>query len=57
MTNHYSRQIGYQQKVQALMDRKELQARDTFDLDLLLASGVLLSTTGLQPSSALKGVF
>ena len=40
MTNHYSRQIAYQQKVQALMDRKELQARDTFDLDLLLASGV-----------------
>lgn len=40
MANHYPKQVAYQQKVRALIDRKELQARDVFDLDLLLGSGV-----------------
>jgi predicted nucleotidyltransferase component of viral defense system len=39
MTNHYPKEIAYQQKLGALIDRKELQARDVFDLDLLLRSG------------------
>ncbi len=39
LTHHYPRQIAYQQKLEALIDRKELQARDVFDLHLLLNSG------------------
>lgn len=40
MTNHYAREAAYVQKIGALLDRKEVQARDVFDLDLLLRSGV-----------------
>ena len=40
LANHYPKEIAYQQKLGALIDRKELQARDVFDLHLLLNSGV-----------------
>ncbi len=40
MTSHYPMQAAYQQKVSALIDRAETQARDVFDLHLLLSSGV-----------------
>ncbi|MBN2564045.1 MAG: nucleotidyl transferase AbiEii/AbiGii toxin family protein [Phycisphaerae bacterium] len=40
MTNHYPKELAYRQKVQALVDRKQVQARDVFDLHLLLAAGV-----------------
>lgn len=39
MTAHYDRDAAYAQKIGALIDRKEVQARDVFDLDLLLRSG------------------
>ena len=39
MANHYAKQAAFRQKVGALINRKELQARDLFDLDLLIASG------------------
>jgi hypothetical protein len=40
MATHYPKEIAYRQKLGALMDRKVIQARDVFDLDLLLRSGV-----------------
>jgi predicted nucleotidyltransferase component of viral defense system len=39
LINHYGLQTAYAQKVGALVARKETQARDIFDLDLLLRSG------------------
>jgi len=47
MTNHYAKQVAYQQKVQALINRKELQARDVFELDLLLGSCCLIASWSL----------
>lgn len=38
MLSHYGRPAALQQKVLALLGRTETQARDVFDLDLLLAS-------------------
>lgn len=40
LANHYTRQAAYRQKVEALITRSITQARDLFDLHLLLASGV-----------------
>jgi len=40
MANHYSRASIYEQKILALALRKETQARDIFDLYLLINSGV-----------------
>ncbi|OGV45629.1 MAG: hypothetical protein A2X46_14940 [Lentisphaerae bacterium GWF2_57_35] len=39
LANHYSKQAAYGQKIRALADRKETQARDIFDLHLLLGMG------------------
>jgi hypothetical protein len=39
MTNHYPRDVAFKQKVEALITRSTPQARDIFDLHLLLASG------------------
>ena len=39
LTHHYSKDAAYAQKVKALADRKETQARDIFDLYLLLGIG------------------
>lgn len=40
MASHYKREAAYVQKVIALATRRETQARDIFDLNLLLTSGV-----------------
>jgi predicted nucleotidyltransferase component of viral defense system len=40
MANHYAAQAAFEQKVEALITRKTTQARDIFDLNLLLNSGV-----------------
>ena len=40
MTNHYTRHSAYVQKIEALVSRKITQARDIFDLNLLIGSGV-----------------
>ena len=40
MANHYDAHAAYEQKVEALITRTATQARDIFDLNLLLNSGV-----------------
>ncbi len=40
MANHYDAHAAYEQKVEALITRTATQARDVFDLNLLLNSGV-----------------
>jgi predicted nucleotidyltransferase component of viral defense system len=40
LASHYQREDAYVQKVIALATRKQIQARDVFDLHLLLSSGV-----------------
>ena len=40
LASHYQREDAYVQKVIALATRKQIQARDVFDLHLLLISGV-----------------
>ena len=39
LTSHYPHQMAYQQKLRALISRTQTQARDVFDIHLLLASG------------------
>ena len=46
LANHYTPQAAYRQKVEALITRSVPQARDLFDLHLLLASGVDSSLQG-----------
>lgn len=38
MVNHYGRRAAFFQKIQALADRRETQARDIFDLHMLLGA-------------------
>ena len=40
LANHYAPQAALDQKIRALATRREIQARDVFDVDLLLNSGV-----------------
>lgn len=40
LANHYSNEAAYKQKVEALIQRTEIQARDVFDLDLLIRTGM-----------------
>jgi hypothetical protein len=40
LASHYQREDAYVQKVIALATRRQVQARDVFDLHLLLTSGV-----------------
>ncbi len=40
LTNHYTPHAAYKQKVEALITRSATQARDVFDLYLLLSTGV-----------------
>lgn len=40
MANHYDMQSAYEQKIEALATRNTVQARDVFDLHLLISSGV-----------------
>lgn len=39
IANHYSADIAFQQKFEALLNRNISQARDIFDMHLLLPSG------------------
>ncbi|MBI5378664.1 MAG: nucleotidyl transferase AbiEii/AbiGii toxin family protein, partial [Nitrospirae bacterium] len=50
MSNHYDSHSAYEQKVEALITRSATQARDIFDLNLLLNTGVdrTLSSSTLQ---------
>jgi len=50
MANHYGKVEAYRQKVEALVTRRSTQARDVFDLDLLIRSGVqsALGATALR---------
>ncbi len=41
MTNHYLARSALKQKIQALADRRESQARDIFDLNILLNAGAV----------------
>jgi len=40
LCNHYDANSGYIQKISALIQRSETQARDIFDLDLLMKNGI-----------------
>lgn len=40
LVNHYPPEIAFQQKINALATRNETQARDVFDLDLILGKGI-----------------
>ncbi|MCX6553927.1 MAG: nucleotidyl transferase AbiEii/AbiGii toxin family protein [Candidatus Aminicenantes bacterium] len=50
LLNHYDAHAAYEQKIAALLNRKETQARDVFDINQLLNSGVdpALSSRDLQ---------
>ncbi len=50
MASHYGAEAAFAQKVEALVSRRETQARDVFDLNLLLDSGV--SPPPEDPASA-----
>lgn len=43
---HYPPQVAFRQKIEALTGRNETQARDVFDLDLLIRSGADTSLVG-----------
>jgi hypothetical protein len=45
LANHYAPQAALDQKIRALASRREIQARDVFDLDLLLNSGIVRGST------------
>jgi len=45
LANHYAPQAALEQKIRALATRREVQARDVFDLDLLLNSGIAPEST------------
>jgi len=47
MINHYTREAAFGQKLEALIARSAPQARDVFDLHLLLSGGT--KTAGLNP--------
>ncbi|PCI37076.1 MAG: hypothetical protein COB53_07525 [Elusimicrobia bacterium] len=44
LANHYPADIAFSQKIDALANRKETQARDVFDLDLILGKGIDIQT-------------
>jgi predicted nucleotidyltransferase component of viral defense system len=46
MVSHYSAGAAFRQKVRALAERRETQARDIFDLHHLIASGAAAGTAG-----------
>ena len=48
MSSHYIQQAAYQQKIEALVNRTATQARDIFDLHLLLCSGVDTELDGFR---------
>jgi predicted nucleotidyltransferase component of viral defense system len=48
LLSHYGRVAAFEQKVQALVGRNETQARDVFDLHLLLSGSTQLNANTLQ---------
>ncbi len=54
LINHYELQSAYSQKVAALIARTETQARDIFDLDLLLRSGAKASGLRVKIASTVE---
>jgi predicted nucleotidyltransferase component of viral defense system len=65
MSNHYGTRAAFEQKVEALITRRITQARDVFDLNLLLNSGVepdipsssMTARLGIAQSNALSVTF
>ncbi len=53
MANHYDSHSAYEQKVEALITRKATQARDIFDLNLMLGAGVDRTLSGSKLKSRL----
>ena len=54
MTNHYPLDVAFGQKLEALITRSTPQARDVFDLHLLLAQGVDVAPSGKGPAEKLQ---
>jgi len=48
LVNHYDAHAAYEQKIAALINRKETQARDVFDISHLLNSGVDPALSSLE---------
>ena len=46
LVSHYDANTALKQKIRALADRRQVQARDVFDIDLLLNSGACLDKPG-----------
>lgn len=44
LANHYPAEIAFRQKIDALASRRETQARDVFDLDLILGMNIDIQT-------------
>lgn len=53
-STHYDKDTAFRQKVNALIHRTETQARDIFDLDLLLSAGANPSTPPGADNAALQ---
>lgn len=49
LASHYPPEVAFRQKVNALIHRSQTQARDIFDLDHLLRSGVSTQAMALPP--------
>lgn len=57
LLSHYSKESQFLQKIQALANRTETQARDVFDLKLLIEQGTdILSKLNLKPSEIEKAL-
>ena len=54
MVSHYSAGTAFRQKVGALARRREIQARDLFDLHHLLATGAASGATGVTRPADLE---
>lgn len=54
MANHYDSQSTYEQKVEAIITRSTTQARDIFDLNLLLNTGVDRTISGSKLKARLR---
>ncbi len=54
MTNHYLARSALKQKIQALADRRETQARDIFDFDILLNAGAVPDNLPEETRSKLR---
>jgi hypothetical protein len=51
LASHYGRQAAFEQKVSALLGRSETQARDVFDLHLLLAGSIVVDANKVDARS------